>query len=276
MKKICIEGPLEVGKWTEAVQAGFKAIGQDAAVHYHNGADTLSKISNRLHFFLRRTGLPGLTVTWKQISNHRVQAMVRRHRCEVLVSLHGLIDEETVQALRKINPRIRIIYWCAQQVRDQEQITSIKEAADLADVVALPYLGDCEMLSSRESLPATFLPFAACPVQHRVKMGSKAYKKFSKEVILIGDYSQYQEDLLCRVSEALGQAVHVWGQGWSDNQWITAHGPLYPPQSLQAFAAARIVLNLHGENCREHNGLNPKFFQIAAVGGFQITEDQPF
>lgn len=275
MKKICIEGPLEIGKWTEAIQAGFKAIGQESVIHYHNGADTLSKISNRLHNFLQRLGLPGMTVTWPQISNQRVLNLVRRHRCEVLVSLQGLIDQETVQHLRKINPRIRIIYWWGQQVQDSEQIDKLYALSSFVDVLAIPYQGDSALLQEKGAKNAVFLPFAACPVQHNVKLSTRARKKFSKDVILVGDYSEYREAILHLISDVLGQAVDVWGSGWSSNQRVNAYGPLFPPQSLQAYAAAKIVLNLHGQACTKHNGLNPKFFQIAAVGGFQITEDQP-
>jgi spore maturation protein CgeB len=36
-----------------------------------------------------------------------------------------------------------------------------------------------------------------------------------------------------------------------------------------------IVLNPHGAASTKHNGLNAAFYEIAAAGGFQITEEQP-
>ncbi|GEM_PF-2256948 len=276
MKQVSIEGPLDVGKWTTVVQAGFKAIGLDSAVHYHNAVDPLSKISNRMHNLFRRLGLPGVFVTWKQMSDHRLQSLVRRQKSQLLMSLHGTIDHENAEALRRINPRLRIIYWWSYPVRREEQISRLLELNSFVDVLAVPFQGDAEMLRSKGAHKTVFMPFAACPYTHRVQLNPRMRRKWGREVIFVGTHGEYEEELVRRVSEALGRPVDVWGAGWTNTRWARFNGYLVPPHSHYAYAASTIVLNAHGPSCMQHNGLNPTFYEIAAVGGFQITEEQPF
>jgi hypothetical protein len=274
-RPVCIEGPLDVGKWTESVQAGFHAIGLASTVHYHNAIDPLSRISNRVHDFFKRRGLPGIFVTWKQMSSHRLQALVRRHKPKILICLQSTIEANEAEVLRKTSPEIQIIYWWGTQVDQEDQIARLLELASFVDVLALTYKGDCERLRARGASDVVHLPFACCPYTHQVQVTPKIRKKWGRDVVLVGPHDEYLEELVCKTSEAIQQPVDVWGSGWANNQWVRFNGQVQPPKTHYIYAGSTIVLNLHGATGTSHNGLNAAFYEIAAAGGFQVTEEQP-
>jgi len=274
-RHVCIEGPLDVGKWTESVQAGFHSIGLASAVHYHNAIDPLSRISNRVHDFFKRRGLPGIFVTWKQMSNHRLQAIVRRNKTRILICLHSTLEANDAEALRKISPEIQIIYWWATPVDQEEQVVRLLELASFVDILALPLKGDCENLRARGATDVMHLPFASCPYTHRVEVTPRMRKKWGREVVLVAPHDEYMEELVCKTGEAIQRPVDVWGPGWPDSQWFRYNGLASPPKTLYIYATSTIVLNPHGAASTKHNGLNAAFYEIAAAGGFQITEEQP-
>ncbi len=275
-KQVTIEGPLGANKWTWVVEAGLYSLGLESAIHFHNCPEPVSKISDRMHNLLKRLGLPGTFVPWETMSNYRVRDMVKRNKTPLVISLQGMLDRETVEAIREINPIIKIIYWWGPQVRNREQVQRILETDSLVDVLALSFQKDVELLRSRGAKNVVHLPFAACPFHHnrKVKAGAKARRRYGSEVVLISQYGEYEEELVRRVSEALGTKVDVWGSGWSSNQWVNSKGPIFSPRNLEAYACSTIVLNPHGKDFPEHDGLNPAFFEIPAAGGFQITEEQ--
>ena len=263
------------GKWTEAVEAGLYSVGLEAFIHFHNVADPLSRISGRLHSFLQRMGLPGTFVTWPTMSNHRVYDLVRRKKTPLVVSLQGLMDRPTIEKIRSLNPIIRIIYLHGTPVRDEEQLERILDLDSMVDALGIPYSGDLSKLQLRGTQHTCLFPFAACPYHHKAELTRKARSRYGREVMLISRCGEYEEELVRLVSEELGRPVDVWGPGWSSSKHVTDNKMIFPPHHLEAFASSTIVLNLHGPDCHEHNGLNQNFFEIAAVGGFQITEHQP-
>lgn len=264
-----------MNKWTESVEAGFHAIGLASTVHYHNAIDPLSRISNRAHNFFKRLGLPGIFVTWKQMSSHRLQALVRRHKPRILMCLQSTIEAADAEVLRKISPGIQIIYWWAPPVDQEDQIARLLELASFVDALALTYKGDCERLHARGAIDVIHLPFASCPYSHQVQVTPKLRKKWGREVVVVAPHDEYLEELVRKTSEAILRPVDVWGPGWSNSQWVKFNGKVQPPKTQYIYATSNIVLNLHGAAGTKHNGLNAAFYEIAAAGGFQITEAQP-
>ena len=275
-KQVTIEGPIAGNRWTWVVESGFYSMGLESAIHFHDCPEPMSRISNRMHNLMRKFGLPGTFVEWETMSNHRLRDMVKKNKTPLVVSLQGLIDRQTVENIRELNPIIRIIYWWGPPVRREDQIDRIMEVDELVDVAGLSFKKDLENLRSRGARNVVHLPFAACPYHHRlkVKVTSGARRKYGRDVMLISPYGEYEEELVRRVSETLGQKVDVWGPGWSDSEWVRANGLIFPPRNLEAYASSAIVINTHGQDFDRHDGLNPAFFEIPAAGGFQITEKQ--
>lgn len=276
-KLVTIEGPIASNRWTWVVEAGLYSMGLESAIHFHDSPEPLSRISNNMHNLLKKFGLPGTFVDWKTMSNHRLQDMVKKHKTPLVISLQGIIDRKTVDRIREINPIIRIIYWWGPPVRKEEQAQRIMELDPMVDVLALSFKNDVELMRSKGAEKVVHLPFASCPYHHKLKLNvtSRTRRKYGRDVIFIGPHGEYEEELISRTSEVLGGKVDVWGYGWSTNQWIRHNGLIFPPRNLEAYAASAVVINAHGKDFLEHNGLNPPFFEIPAAGGFQITEEQP-
>ncbi len=276
-KKVTIEGPMGGNRWTWVVESGLYSVGLESAIHFYDCPEPLSRISNRMHNLLIKMGLPGTFVDWKTMSNYRVWEMVKKNKTPLVLSLQGLVDQKTVQDIRELHPLVRIIYWWGPPVKREDQIQRIMEMDGVVDVLGLSFKKDVERLRSRSARNVVHLPFAACPYHHNLKVNttSRTRRKYGRDVVLIAPFGEYEEELIRRISEALGQKVDVWGPGWSDNQWVRSNGLIFTPRNLEAYASSTIVLNPHGHDFMEHNGLNPAFFEIPAAGGFQITEDQP-
>lgn len=276
-KLVTVEGPIAANKWTWVVESGLYSIGLESVIHFHDSPEPLSRISDQMHNLLKRFGLPGTFVDWKTMSNHRLRDMVNKNKTPLVISLQGMIDKKTVEDIRGLNPIIRIIYWWGPPVRREDQILRIMEVDGFVDILALSFEKDVQLLRSRGAKRIAHMPFASCPYHHKLKLKvtSRSRRRYGREVMLIAPHGEYEEELVCRTSEVLGRKVDVWGPGWSDNQWVKHNGLIFPPRNLEAYATSSIVLNLHGKDFAEHNGLNPAFFEIPAAGGFQITEEQP-
>ncbi len=275
-KQVSIEGPMGGNRWTWVVESGLYSMGLESAIHFYDCPEPMSRISDRMHNLLKKLGLPGTFVDWRTMSNHRMRDMVKKNKTPLVISLQGIIDQKTAEDIHELNPMIRIIYWWGPPVRREDQIQRIMEMDPLVDVLALSFKKNVELLRSRGARNIVHLPFASCPYHHKlkVKVTAGTRRKYGREVMLIAPFGEYEEELVRRVSETLGQKVDVWGPGWSGSQWVRHNGLIFPPRNLEAYASSTIVINTHGRDFAEHDGLNPAFFEIPAAGGFQITEEQ--
>nr|WP_240193474.1 glycosyltransferase [Desulfobulbus alkaliphilus] len=189
--------------------------------------------------------------------------------------LQSTIEAKDAEELRKISPEIKIIYWWGPPVDQEDQIPRLLELASFVDILALTHKGDCEHLRAQGATDAIHLPFAACPYAHRVQLTPRIQKKWGRDVVLVAPHDAYLENLVCKTSEAIQQPVDVWGSGWTSSRWVKFNGQVHPPKTQYIYAASTIVLNLYRAAGTKHNGLNAACYEIAAAGGFQITEEQP-
>ncbi len=278
-KQATIEGAMGDNQWTWAVEAGLFSLGLESAIHFHNCPDPISRLSDWLYNRLNKSRRPGVFIPWTKMSNRKLINLANLHKTPLVISLQGRLDREAVENIRDINPIIRIIYWRGAPVRNEEQIQQLLEMDSLVDALPLTCQKDVQTLRTRGAENITHLPFAACPFHHhrKVKINTRLKRKYSAEVSLICDRGDYEEELACKTSEALGIKVNVWGdKGWEDNRWINYKGPIRSPSELKIYACSSIVINTRGQDFLQHNGLNPAFFKIPAAGGFQITEELPF
>jgi hypothetical protein len=143
---------------------------------------------------------------------------------------------------------------------------------------------DLPLIRERYGVEAHFLPQAVdTDYYHPIPGMEKRY-----DLVFAGDLysSQRRRRLMQAVVRAFPELkIRVWGiyKPWYKNpwRWLTReHREIYTNCNATAeqlnhdYNAARIVLNIHGEQQRD--GANPKVYEIAASGAFQICDSNPY
>ncbi|HID96218.1 MAG TPA: hypothetical protein EYP53_09230 [Candidatus Latescibacteria bacterium] len=125
-----------------------------------------------------------------------------------------------------------------------------------------------------------YLPLAASPKIHRkVRLRKEEQREFSSDISFIGAGYYNRRNFF---PSLLDFDFRIWGDGWDissplgrviqrSGQRITSE------ECVKIFCASKINLNLHSSSY--HNGVNPngdfvnpRTFEIAAAGGFQLVD----
>jgi spore maturation protein CgeB len=105
----------------------------------------------------------------------------------------------------------------------------------------------------------------------------------ASDILVLGSPFQAREDFLARVITAFGQRITWVGPGWKNISTLGRHNEGFvPPEGCAAFyRGAKIVINIHRDSVWSHFGehnlsrieathLNPRFWEAAACGAFQL------
>jgi spore maturation protein CgeB len=106
----------------------------------------------------------------------------------------------------------------------------------------------------------------------------------ASEILVLGSPFQAREHLLAPVIEGFGPRITWVGPGWRKLSVLGRHNEAFvPPEGCAAFyRGAKIVINIHRDSVWSHFGehnrsrieathLNPRFWEAAACGAFQLV-----
>ena|GEM_PF-3433965 len=137
----------------------------------------------------------------------------------------------------------------------------------------------------RVGVPAHYLPLACCPEFHR---RVEVPRRYRSEVLFVGTGFPSRVDLFERLAEALPQRkLKVLGTGWralSLPNVDVEERLVGPAEGVRWVCGAGVVLNPHrgkdelaGGNARgvPAESPNPRLFEIAACGAYQICDARP-
>lgn len=127
-----------------------------------------------------------------------------------------------------------------------------------------------------------YLPMAADPQVHRpVNLTPEEIAEFGSDVSHIGAGYYNRQAVFSGLSDL---DFKLWGNGWEDTTSIRKvlqrEGErISVEESVKVFSASKININLHSSQF--HRGvnpdgdfINPRTFEIAACGGFQLTDQR--
>lgn len=143
---------------------------------------------------------------------------------------------------------------------------------------------DIAHLKNLLNINALFLPQAADnTLYYPIKTADK-----DLDIVFAGDIwqSEKRQQVLQKVvAHYSDKHIRIWGiyKPWYKGlwRWLTReHRNIYTNRNTNAttlnmdYNRAKIVLNIHHE--QQHNGANPKVFEICATGAYQICDANPY
>jgi hypothetical protein len=267
MKRALVEGSLWMGQWTEVTADAFEQLGCSVDVVYSNrknGSIRARKLLNRLG--LKRDRDPLRTYYHGEILE-RIQA----HDYTYYVSVSGKLDARLLAAIRELAPQLRIIYWIGDPFvgNIRQRFDDLYGRIDELDALALAEPGVYQRLTGEGFRKIYYLPFGVSERYHgNLKFSTAEEERFRSEVSFVGTHTPQRAELIRYLNHRLGQEVRVWGRGWGGSG-IKCRGRLSLEETLKVYACSKISLNVHQAGVE---GGNMRYFEIPAVGGFQICD----
>lgn len=266
---IFIEGPAWTGMWTEIIADCLQQAGHRTGISYHNRKTLRDRVS-----LAGKSWLPGYDRKSVWVGRHRKQLIeaMSRQQWDILLSIQGTLDQQTVEQCRRHSPGLKVFYWWGDILTEQAE-ARISAAAEFSEHLLISSKGNYDKLVSRYPDQLLYFPFGVAPRFHTLStVSAEEQKKFSAEVTFVGSCYPERCDLIQHLNRHLDTPVKVWGRGWRNCNGVHGNGPLSLADSLKVHACSKISLNLHHANT--NNGFNMKYYEIPAAGGFQICDWQ--
>jgi spore maturation protein CgeB len=184
----------------------------------------------------------------------------------------------TRQALRRLRKdKVVTAMWF---VEDFRLFTYWRAFAPYYDIFAViqeePFLEELGRIGQHNFL---YLPLAAHPPFHRpLELTQVESRKYGSDLSFFGAGYPNRRTAFQRF---LSNDFKIWGSDWDGDEVL---GPLVqrngeridPEEAVKIFNAAKVNLNLHSSvraaNVAEGDFVNPRTFEIACCGGFQLVD----
>lgn len=114
-----------------------------------------------------------------------------------------------------------------------------------------------------------YVPFGADPIELDADVNEKDKEKFQCNICFIGAAYPERVEALLAIKD---YDIKIFGwSGWEKTRLANRYfGPLNATESVKAYKCAKICLNMNTKPAT--NGVNVKTFEIAAAGGFQVSD----
>lgn len=269
---ILIEGPYWMGQWSEIVDHSFKRGGHKTILHYHNVKSISCRLSRLSSNLLKTAGI-GHGFDIREVSNKKLMSLAGDSIIDVLFSIQGKIDKHTVEQFRAKNPKLKVIFWFGDVLSDAA-IRRINEVYDHVDMLLLSYQGDYDRFKKELGGKVRYFPFGVSGKFHTLDgVTDKDRRRLSADVSFVGTHYPERDVILTALSQGKSVPLDIWGRGWRRSASLRSKGRLTMQETLKVHLLSKVSLNIHHH--LSNNGFNMKFYEIPAVGGFQICNWQP-
>ncbi|MCB1742455.1 MAG: glycosyltransferase [Gammaproteobacteria bacterium] len=266
--RILIDGPDFEGQWSESVADALAALGHEVTLLLRGGRNPGGRLL--LAWQRWRHGQADFEAS-ARLGRERLRAQLDRERFDLLLSLQGPLDARWLQAARRVQPGLRVWYWIGASIGLSP--FPISRTPRLVDRFLVSSRGIQLLLREQGARDVVYLPFAVCRRRHVARQPDAFQSsRYRCEVSLVGTAYPERAEAIEYLNRRLSQPVRVWGRGWRRHPRLRAGPPLPMARAMRVHASSRIALNPHHPQTR--GGLNMRFFEIPAAGGFQITNDQ--
>lgn len=270
--KVFVEGMDWMGKWTEITVDALTSLGHQVDYSFHNRKTTGARVSDRLNTACTALGIKTKRfLAWEDTARKQLINRMSGSRWDVLLSIQGKLNPATVQAIRAAQPGIKIVCWWGDVLNDRSR-GMIDQLRGVVDLQLISWKGDADSIATDDPAIAYF-PFAVSRQHYTdVRLSTADRRKYAAPVSFVGTYYPERCDLIRHLNAGLEKPVKVWGRSWHNCSGIKSNGPLGMRETLKVHAASTISINLN--SILGNNGLNMKFYEIWAAGGFQICDRQ--
>jgi spore maturation protein CgeB len=242
----------------------LEALGHRVAV-FDDSLQPLDKLARALS-----QGL-GLRLEERPFVNRRLRALLREFRPDLFLSVFGFgVSPRSLAAVRAA--RVPSACWW---INDPFQFERSAARAPGYDWVFSNSAVCAQWYRERGVAASGFLPTACEPSVHRPVA---AVPDYACELCFAGDWSPLREQVVARLAQRFEVRVFgPWGRKLAPDsplRRVLRDGFFSPDEMAAMFASAAVVLNLHAWQGRFDHGVNPRLFEAAACGAFQVVDDK--
>jgi spore maturation protein CgeB len=237
---------------------------------------------------LLRTSMTPLEKAWKGIRhglglrkwsldyahvNRRLKRWVEVEKPDLLLCIFGFdLFPETLEFVRRRGVTT-VCWWLNDPIQFDR---SLKQLLSY-DFYFTNSRGSVEDYRRAGKGSVHYLPAACSPAVHRrLELDPKNEEKFESEVCFAGDWGPVREAVLTRLVPEFD--LSIWGP-W--RRKLSPSSPLYnrvrgkwftPEEMTRIFNGTNVVLNLHSWFGKFECGTNPRLFEAAGCGAFQLCD----
>jgi spore maturation protein CgeB len=194
----------------------------------------------------------------------------------VLAMAQAPLSRQVLSRLRR--DKVATAMWF---VEDHRLFTYWQAFAPLYDLFAViqrePFLAKLAAAGQANGL---YLPLAAHPAFHRpLELSPAERREFGSDLSFLGAGYPNRR---AAFRQLLGFDFKIWGNEWDGDQVLAPYNQqggrrIAPEEAVKIFNASKINLNLHSsvqaqELVTGGDFVNPRTFEIAACGGFQLVD----
>lgn len=271
--KVLVEGIKWVGMWSEWVVDALESLGHEVDLHYCNKKGFKAGLVSKTNKIIPATRD---VLDWETLQQGKLNERLNQKSYDLLFSVMGKLDSGQIEKIRRKKPDIKIVYWLGDfmgepTIRRFEKLLAAGQEG-LIDAMLVSYHNAEEWLTSRGFRNVVYFPFGVSAKYHALDDISAADRsRFSCDVSFVGTHYPERADLIKYLNEHLDKPVQVWGRGWSGSG-VSSNGRLNLSECLKVYACSRISLNI--QHHLTEGGFNIKYYEIPAVGGFELCDWQ--
>ena len=267
MKRVLVEGPKWMGRWTELTVEAFEELGFSVDVVFSNQKSlplNLASVAGKI----------GLLDAKKHLAAYYCGEVLNRLKStsyDYYFSVSGKLDSKTLNEIRNQGISTKIIYWIGDRFADhiKSKFDDLYQCVDLIDGIAFAEPAVKDRLISGGYKKIYYLPFGSSKkFHHQLQINDSDRAKYGCEVSFVSTRTPQREELVRYLNKHLDSPVALWGRGWQGTG-IPCRGRLELEDVLRVYACSKISLNMHQDGIE---GGNMRYFEIPAVGGFQICD----
>ena len=213
----------------------------------------------------------GLRLEERPFVNRRLRALLREFRPDLFLSVFGFgVSPRTLAAVRAAGVP-SACWW----INDPFQFERSLQRAPHYDWVFSNSAVCAQWYRERGVTASAFLPTACEPSVHRPVPPVAAD---ACELCFAGDWSPLREQVVTALARRFEVRVFgPWGRKLAPDsplRPLLRDGFFTPDEMAAMFSSAQVVLNLHSWCGRFDHGVNPRLFEAAACGAFQVVDDK--
>lgn len=274
---VLIVGP-NFHDFNQYIERAFVNLGWDVAIVAYDTPIHPYTDVNKIQYKLSNDK-EKLKIQSRRLFSDKVLALFESVRPQIVYMLNGeMLMPETIQFMKLSS---KVIVWLFDSIT---RLPYCWDILPLCDKVFCYEQEDISLIHDKLSINADFLPQAVEPTAY-FKIGD--YKK-TWDVVFAADMwkSPRRKQLIQTVVNNFpNQNIRVWGvyKPWYKGFWkcltrerrdVYTNCNASTEQLNFDYNKAKIVLNIHNE--QQTNGANPKVYEIAATGSYQICDANPY
>jgi len=242
-------------------------------------------------------GLKSLGVTVQMTDNSIAESLLKRLLQNQIIDrntnyLTAILSDLIWQDISIFKPHI--VFMVAQSPFSDQLMKSIKDSGIVSiywfveDFRRFGYWRDIAhyfdyfYMIQRGHQKLDILPLAADPLTHkRIELANHEKTFYGSDISFMGAAYPNRINFFKHFDKT---DLKLWGTGWYESELSNFNIPLKsqritPQQSNMIYQSSKININLHSSNSLENDKIgdfvNPRTFEIAACGGFQMVDDRP-